>query len=158
MAMPAMNIEIRVDADRTQVTVRGVIDEDADFGSLAGLNGRIEFDLSGVRRFNSMGVRNWVDAIRPLSRRANVVFSRCSSPVVFQLNMISGFLGAGRVLSFFGPMRCEPCDLSVDHLFDRDDCEDCLPPVRCSGCGRDMELDDIEDQYTLFLREPTRVA
>ena len=155
--MAPLTIGVRTAGDRTVVSIRGVVDENVDLSALAPLTGRVEVDLSGVRRFNSTGVRNWVDAIRPLGDRAQVTFVACSSAVVFQLNMISGFLGRGRLESFFGPMRCDPCDAEVDHLFLRTECEDGLPPVRCATCGRDLELDDDEDQYLLFLREPTRL-
>jgi undecaprenyl-phosphate 4-deoxy-4-formamido-L-arabinose transferase len=76
---------------------------------------------------------------------------------VHALNMITGFLGRGRVASVYGAMRCAACDAELDHLFDRTDCDDGLPPVACPRCGSEMELDDAEDQYLLFLREPTRM-
>lgn len=153
-----LKIETRADGDKTLVTIAGVVDENADMRALATLTGRVELDLSGVRRFNSVGVRTWVDALRALSARAQVLYVACSSSVVNQVNMISGFLGGGRIVSFYGAMRCESCDSEVDHLFDRVECEDGLPPVSCAKCGRELELDEPEDQYLLFLREPTRVA
>lgn len=152
-----LHIETRTGANKTSVSISGSIEENADLTALMPLSGTVEINLRGIRRFNSGGVREWINAIRPLSGRAQLLFAECSAPVVHQLNMISGFLGRGRVVSFIGPMRCEACDLDVDHLFEPADCEDLLPRVPCPRCGRAMELDEAEDQYLLFLREPTSV-
>jgi hypothetical protein len=143
---------------KTLVFLSGVVDENADMGALAGLTGRVDVNLKGVRRLNSIGVRHWIDALRALCLRAQVVYVECSVAVIGQLNMISGFLGQGRVASFYAAMRCERCDVDVDQLFERAECDDALPPVACARCGATLELDDDEDQYLLFLREPTRVS
>jgi len=143
--------------DHTEVTIIGVIDEHTDLTPLAALTGRVRFDLHGVRRINSMGCRAWVDALKDLSTRAQLTFARCSPPIVDQLNMIHGFLAGGRVESFYGSMVCPTCDHDVQHLFEFDAVRDhgSLTEVRCPKCSTPMELDDLEDQYLLFIREPT---
>lgn len=157
-----MPLEIKVEPAKrgTKVEMIGVVDETADFAVFDELSVRVEFDLAGVRRINSFGARAWMDALRELASRASVVFCRLSPPVVDQLNMITGFLAGGRVVSFFAPMTCEKCENEVMHLFDAEEVRDRdgdLPPVPCPECSRTMDLDDLEDQYTLFLREPTVV-
>ncbi len=150
--------EVRPEAGITRVTIAGTIDEDSDLAPLARLKGPVEIDLSGVRRLNSVGIREWMDAMRALASRSKVTFVRCSRAIVEQLNMIHGFLGHCTVVSFFAPMRCEPCDRDVDHLFDKRTvaADDGLSEVRCT-CGRVMDLDELEDSYLLFIREPTVV-
>jgi len=141
----------------TFVVVRGDVDEHADLAPLESLSGHVELDLAGVRRFNSIGARFWIDAMRALSRRAKVEVLDCSRAVVEQLNMVRGFLAAATVRSFHAPMRCPRCDLEVDAVFDKQDCvdRDGLPPTPCPTCGAILELDEIEDAYLLFIREPT---
>jgi anti-anti-sigma regulatory factor len=157
-----MSLEIKVEAAArgSKVVMSGVVDETADFSALEKLGDRVELDLAGVRRINSFGARAWMDALRALTRRAQVVCRRLSPPVVDQLNMITGFLAGARVLSFHAQMTCEHCDHEGLHLFEAEEVRDRdgdLPPVTCPECGKAWELDDLEDQYTLFLREPTVV-
>ena len=136
-----------------QVTVAGVIDEDADLGALAELAGAVELHLAGVRRINSVGVRMWVEAVSALDKRATLTFVGCSRAIVDQVNMIRGFLGHGTVRSFHAPMRCEPCDRDDDVLFEAAACAGGrLPAVACPDCGKPMVLDDLESSYLLFLR------
>jgi hypothetical protein len=143
----------------TRVTMEGVVDEHADFSALAGLTGPVEVNLRGIKRLNSVGIRFWIDAMRDLTRRARVSYVECSQPVIDQVNMIRGFLGGGAVRSFFAPMRCERCDLDQSVLVEIDQCDEHgrPPATRCPKCRTPMELDDIDDAYTLFIREPTVV-
>jgi hypothetical protein len=156
--MSSLEIEIRQRGDKSMVTLVGVIDEGADFSALASLRNRAEINMKGVRRVNSYGARSWMDAIRNAAKRCELEFVECSSCVIDQLNMLQGFLGHGQVRSFYGPMICEVCDNSVDHLFTARDIlngHGGLPEVECEHCARPMVMDDLEDQYLLFLREPT---
>lgn len=153
-------LDIARGSGKTVVTITGLVNELAEFERIRRLEGAVEINLRAIRRFNSAGVRVWVDAIRELTGNASVTFVECAPPVVDQLNMITGFLGRGRVVSFIGPMMCPSCDATDDVLFDADAVRDLdrLPPVACPACGLAMELDDVEDQYLLFLREPTFVG
>lgn len=155
---PALRFDTNVDGPVTRVRVSGVVNEDADFGALLGLRGKIELELSGIRRFNSFGVRLWIDAMREITQHAGVECVACSRAVVDQMNMIRGFIANATVVSFLAPFRCEPCAVDVDHLVRRADCLDDgrIPTAACPRCGRVMELDDLEDSYMLFIREATR--
>jgi len=157
--MSGIDIKIQQQAGRTQVTISGVVDESVDLASLKGLTGHLEFNLKDVRRFNSAGVRVWIDVLRELDEKCQLSFVECPATVIDQLNMINGFLASGAVRSFYGVMICEHCDTEVDHLFDTKECRelDRLEPVNCDKCKRKMDLDADEDQYLLFMREPTRI-
>jgi hypothetical protein len=134
----------------------GVIDEHADLAFLASLRGRVRLSLKGVRRINSFGVRAWIDAVRKVPAECSFELSECPPPVVDQMNMVAGFVGRGKVVSFYAAMRCEACDRELDHLFVVDDCKRAggkLPRVDCPSCKKPMEVDDIEEQYLMFIRE-----
>jgi len=152
-------LQIGISPDGKVVTINGVIDENADFGALQRLAGRVRIDLRGVRRLNSFGCRLWVDAVRVLAARAKVSFVACSSAIIDQLNTTYGFLGSATVESFIGPMRCDACDAEFDHVFEARACiaDEGLPAVACTSCGKRAELDDVEDRYLMFLREPTQI-
>jgi hypothetical protein len=156
-ASSKLDVDARLDGDVWRVTVTGLVDEDAELARLDSLTGKVEINLKGVRRFNSVGTRDWVQAMQRLSKKATVVLVECSPAVIGQLNMISGFLGHGTVRSFYGPMRCSVCGHEANHLFATRECRDAeaLPPVTCPKCRSQMDLDELEDSYLLFLREPT---
>ena len=139
------------------VTISGVIDENADLGPLSALGARpVRVHLRGVRRINSFGVRTWIDAIRQIPRGTPLRFVHAPPPVVDQCNMVSGFVGHGSLESFYAPMACAECDEQVDQLFETAACRangGRLPKTPCPRCGRPMEVDDLEEQYLLFVRE-----
>lgn len=134
----------------------GVIDEHADLGFMHELSGNVRLNLKGVRRINSFGVRAWIEAVRRVPEGTKVEFVECPPPVVDQMNMVQGFLGRGLVTSFYAPLVCERCDTEKDHLFQVDECRAAggkLAAVPCPKCGQPMEVDDLEEQYLLFVRE-----
>jgi hypothetical protein len=139
------------------VTIAGVIDENADLSPLTSLGARpVRVHLKGVRRINSYGVRSWIDAVRKIPRATPVVLVHCPPPVVDQCNMVAGFAGHGVLESFYAPMTCTECDEQLDQLFDTAACRangGRLPATPCPRCGRNMEVDDLEEQYLLFVRE-----
>ena len=139
------------------VTLTGVIDENADLALIGTLGGRpARFHMRSVRRINSYGVRSWIDAIRKIPRDTDLTFVQCPPPVIDQCNMVAGFLGHGRLESFFAPMTCPECDEQIDQLFETEACRangGKLPVTPCPRCSRPMEVDDLEEQYLLFVRD-----
>ena len=153
----AFTIDVVAAADADEVIIAGVIDENADLSPMVRLGQRpIRVHLRGVRRINSFGVRAWMDAIRRVPITAKLSFVHCPPPVVDQCNMVSGFLGHGRLESFYAPMTCAECDEQIDQLFETAACRangGKLPVTPCPRCGRPMEVDDLEEQYLLFVRD-----
>ena len=156
-ARPTFAIEIVAGDGVDQVSITGIIDENADLTPLTTLGERpIEVNLRAVRRINSFGVRTWIDAVRKVPQSARLTFVQCPPPVVDQCNMVSGFLGHGVLVSFFAPMVCSECDEQIDQLFETAACRangGKLPVTPCPRCGRPMEVDDLEEQYLLFVRD-----
>lgn len=154
---PSFAIDIAHDADHDLVTMSGVVDENADLAPLLQLGSKpIRVHLRGVRRINSFGVRAWMDAIRRVPITTQLSFVHCPPPVVDQCNMVQGFLGHGKLDSFYAPMTCAECDEQIDQLFETEVCRangGKLPATPCPRCGRPMEVDDLEEQYLLFVRD-----
>jgi len=138
----------------TRVVISGTVDETAVFTSMGSLAGPVEVDLRKIRRINSFGVRGWIDAMRNVPSSAEMTFVHIPPAIVEQMNMLPGFLGAGKVINFYAPMICDECDEEGKFLFDADECRKLghLPKRSCTVCAGEMELDEIEEQYTLFLR------
>jgi hypothetical protein len=154
--VPEFRIEKRDLGTRLIVVLDGVIDENADLEPITKLTGRVEINFRSIKRINSFGVRAWINAIREIPANATLTLVECSPPVVDQINMVHGFVGCGRVESFFAPMVCEYDDEQVSQLFKTEDCKKLgnkLPSVACPRCGRAMHVDDVEDKYLLFVRD-----
>jgi hypothetical protein len=134
----------------------GVIDESADLSFLEKLAGPTRLNMRGVRRINSYGVRAWIEAVRRVPDVVGLELIECPPSVIDQVNMVAGFTGRGRVVSFLAPMICESCGHEKEQLFQTEDYrrEHRLPDVRCPRCGAAMQVDDLEEQYLLFAREP----
>jgi hypothetical protein len=143
---------------RRVVTLRGEIDENADFSELkTRLRGDVDLDLEGVMRINSCGVREWVNFVRELNV-TSLRFARCSPTVVLQLNTIYNFRGRARVESFLAPYVCESCHNDEYRLLKVDDhfperLRVFPPAFRCGRCGGVMLFDELPERYLSFLSE-----
>jgi anti-anti-sigma regulatory factor len=143
--------------DGVMVTFNGEVDETADFSPLAGLTGKVTFDLQHVDRFNSEGIRRWVNFIRQLDQVEELVLVKCSVPVVTQLNLIRGLKGRVWVHSFYLPYVCVETGEEEMHLLCVEDIEDpANPPMPPSEPGKTLELDDLPERYFSFLRDLAR--
>jgi hypothetical protein len=151
----AGDYQFRVEQAGAILNLHGVIDENANLDFFAKLKGAVQVSLKNVRRINSFGVRQWIEAIRHVPAGVRLQFLDCPPPVVDQINMVAGFLGKGEVVSFYAPMICPSCSTETDALFDVTACRAAgnhLPKFPCPKCGSSMEVDDLEEQYLLFLR------
>ncbi len=154
------------DEEKTVLWLNGVIDEETDLESITvNLRPTIRFNLRGVSRINSFGVREWINMVQSLGERHVLEFEECSVPIVEQLNMISNFFGNGSVISFHAPYMCGVCnDHETEVLIKAgemdSDCRVSAPKKRCPDCDAVMEFDDIESEYFLFLEfgEPHEVS
>jgi hypothetical protein len=145
------------DREGSTVAFRGDFVESVDFAPLAAELGgerRIEFDLSQVRRLNSVGACRWAELVAELRGR-ELAFLRCSLEFTSHAAMSSGLLGDGHVDSLFAPYACERCGhselrlLQVAALRDGDAVR---PPVlRCSACSGELVFDDIPERFLSFL-------
>ncbi len=120
------------------------------------LNGTVVFDLGGVERITSFGVREWLNMLSASQDRVKkLYFAHCSEAVVNQLSMIRKFAGNAQVVSFFTPYLCDSCGEQFERLIDCELDADAVrtnsPPEsvcrRCSGKGR---FDDDPETYFAF--------
>lgn len=140
--------------DKAWIAFKGDIDERADFTTILALEVKaLVIDLSEVRRINSIGVREWMRFVQALTtRNIEVVFEKCSVPIVQQLNMIAAFRGKGLVASVFAPYYCVKCDHNISHLVELNgDLVDLEAKMTCPKCGGPLEFDDIAQTYLGFV-------
>ncbi len=98
--------ELRIVGGITVVHFRGRLDESFD-GRTVGeqLEGPTLFDLDGVERITSFGIRSWLEMMRT-ARAKPLYFARVPEPFINQVSMVRGLLGKGSVCSFYVPFLC----------------------------------------------------
>lgn len=138
------------------VTVSGEANEQLRSADLAsGLSGWVIFDLDGLIRVTSFGVREWVAAITQLDVDF-YAFVNCRPAVVVQFNMVARFGGIGDIISLYLPYLCRQCGEEFDVLLDLRQDYDVVrrgepPETRCPTCGSEAEFDDIPEHYFSFV-------
>jgi hypothetical protein len=139
------------------VSLSGRMTEDFQGQALAReVSGRVLFDLAGLERVTSFGVREWLQMLNEASSRlTELTIARCSEPIVNQVSMIRRFVGDGRIVSFYGPYRCESCGGAFNRLFDCERDAEIIrsaepPPSPCPRCGAQGTFDDDAESYFAF--------
>ncbi len=153
-----MDLDTHQLPDGTQISLRGPVDEEADFVPvLTQINrgGRFVLDLAGVSHINSSGVREWIRFVRGIRGGGPVELTNCPPQFIDQVNMLNNFLGSTTVQSLVVPFVCIGCGETLEQTARSDTLVSRDPePPRCERCGATMELDAIADVYFAFLREP----
>ena len=94
------------------VSLSGRMTEAFQGGALAReVSGRVLFDLAGVERVTSFGVREWLQMLNEASSRVSALYiARCSEPIVNQVSMIRRFVGAWKnvVAAYKQPWSTSP--------------------------------------------------
>ncbi|HUH00907.1 MAG TPA: hypothetical protein VML75_02865, partial [Kofleriaceae bacterium] len=142
------------------VQIRGVIDGSFDLRALIGEHEIVLFDLDGVTRITSFGVREWRTGLSQLDVRY-MCFVGCHPSLVSQFNLVPGFACGGELISFYLPYICPECNHVSETLLDlrADDrsVESLEPPeASCQRCGAAMEFDDIPSAFFKYARSVPR--
>ena len=99
------------------LTMFGTIDESFNGAKVASTirANKLVIDLREVRRFASWGMAEWMNFLRAAGG-IDLYFVECSAYAVQQMNLVSGLLGNGKLVSFFAPVRCNSCSEEFDTL------------------------------------------
>ncbi len=117
---------------------------------------KVVVNFKQVEYINSCGVRAWINFMRELEKNRQVTFEECTSEIVMQMNMIPSFRGNAKVKSVYAAYDCENCGNKENKLFEAgknlpEDGNFEFPPVHCSKCKHEMEMEELEDEYFAFL-------
>lgn len=156
----------RVEGGKLILALEGAIDEDVSFPSVdTSTHKAVELDLKSIKTINSVGIREWLNWIRPIAESAELILSNCPKALVFQFNMVEGFLPArAKVVSFYVPFFCEECDREENLLFTLGQdivVKDGQPVViadlgnrtKCDSGRCALEMDVTEAKYFQFVRK-----
>lgn len=151
-------IERKDEGDYSLLTLKGVIDEEADLeDTFADLKPNVILNLEGIEMINSCGVREWIHTFEKVPPEIKVQYDKCAPRIVEQMNYVANFIGTGKVISFHAPYFCSQCQESVNVLLDVKDLAKAesteAPAKNCPKCNSSMEFDDIEEEYFSFLAD-----
>ncbi|MBX2799238.1 MAG: hypothetical protein KTR31_16305 [Myxococcales bacterium] len=111
-------LDLRRASGVTVVSLQGELSERFDGVELGRrLRGDVIFDLYGIERITSFGVRGWLTMLKELYA-TRVFLARCSEPFINQVSMIRSFCGPGRIVSFLAPYACSSCGTEFSALYD----------------------------------------
>jgi anti-anti-sigma regulatory factor len=114
-------------------------------------------DLGGVSRLNSVGVRDWVLALRGLRARfESIRIIDCTPPVMNEVNFVRNFAEGALIASFQAPTFCTRCSREGSALIPVFGAQDgrrleALPSFACERTDCENALDDDESSYLAFL-------
>jgi len=154
--MSGLRLEVSKAEGGTLVRLRGTIDENFNRQAFVSVSrGAVIFDLAGVDRITSFGVREWVNALKDLDS-TYYGFVGCRPSMMTQFNIVSNFAGDGDVISFYSPYACDACGKEFqvlvdvrDHYLQVQSLE--APAAPCPECSGDAEFDDLPDIYFSFV-------
>lgn len=135
----------------TTVIFEGAVDEFSTFPASSSLSGKVTFDLAGILRLNSIGIRHWIDFIESLTDVSELIFNRCSVQFINQLNMVEELHGRAEIRSFYVPYYCRETGEKKELLMTVQSLQDPLNPPTFPCAGGTMELADVPEQYFAFL-------
>lgn len=147
-------MEFSFELSECRAYLRGSLTENADLAALATqLQGQVVVDLSGIKRINSCGVREWIKFVNQyVGPGVSLVLEKCSVTFVHQMNFISNFIGPCRVESVAVPLICSKCFAAREEVVGTSPLQlETFRPGPCSKCGGEMERDFTPDEYFSFL-------
>lgn len=163
--MNVFRYKLEIVGKTLNLAFEGTIDEDAVFPAVDTEQfDQMVIDLNEVRAINSIGIREWLAWLRPLSNQMELTFLRCPKSIILQFNMVDGFLPkSSKVISFYVPYVCEKCSYEGTHLFHADkdvriiDKQVVLdfPAKQSANCEQGdcaIEIDVNESKYFQFLK------
>lgn len=147
-------ISLKVNKQSTllAINVEGSIDEDASLPSLdfSGIS-HICFDFKELKLINSCGIRDWVNWLKAFPTSLKIEYTQCPPILIDQINMISGLLPQGGIVSsFYVPYFSEKEDDVVLQLFNKGQE---VPEEISLPSGETVELDVIPEKYFKFLKQ-----
>lgn len=130
------------------LTLRGTLDHAFEGRKIADAvhTKKLIVSMRNVRRFASWGMSEWMTFLQ-LNATRELYLVECSTYAVSQMNLVTGLLGHGRLVSFYAAYRCSACGKEHDTRFlvprDRAIIRD-LPESHqeCATCGGLARLEE----------------
>src|SRR5262245_48625793 len=157
----------------TYLALHGILDENFEGTKVVTTvkTKKLVVSLREVRRFASWGMAEWMNFLRATAEH-DLYLVECSTYAVNQMNLVTGLLGHGKLVSFYLPYRCGSCGEEFETLMlvprDRATIRDLADSERvCATCGGSARMDkypatmcaalaeravfDMDDEVVAFL-------
>jgi hypothetical protein len=167
-------LEKSTDGAITFLALHGVLDEGFEGQKIAESvrTKKLVVSLHDVRRFASWGMAEWMSFLRATAER-DLYFIECSTYAVNQMNLVTGLLGHGKLVSFYSPYRCGSCGeefetrmlVPLERAAIRELADSAKICATCGGSARmdkyaatmgaaiaDRSVFDMDDEVVGFLR------
>jgi hypothetical protein len=143
----------------------GLINEDVNFGTVLEFIETLSikpefvfFDMGGITRINSCGVREWLLFLQRVQSRYRCGFTKANEAFADVAGSIPTVFGSPGlpVGEIEAPFFCSKCNkrflssLKPALIFKAGNLE--LPPQSCPQCATVMEFDGLEEEYFSFLK------
>lgn len=137
----------------------GHVDEYADFKSLLNEQAPLTLNFKGLKRLNSVGVRNLLGFIHQWGDKP-LVYQECPDVLIDQISMVQDLLGFGKkvaeIESFYAPYVCVSCEHEAEFLIQMPDLTSAksleLKNEPCPKCGSEMES-ELSPEFLQFLTD-----
>lgn len=149
----------------------GIVDEHNGLAAwlpTVGQGDALLIDLGGVKRLNSVGVRDWVNWLRALRPKwKTIALFDCPPAVMNEVNFVKNFAEGAVITTFHVPLFCQTCGKEENRPLDAlilKQSGSKLPSFRCDRSDCENALDDDEESYLSFLAglpsepDPARLA
>ncbi len=140
--------------------LEGVIDEHNGLAQITdhlGPSDTLAIDLGGIKRLNSVGVRDWVNWLRALrvKYRAVIIFDPPPS-VMNEVNFVKNFAEGAYITTFYAPLFCARCQKEESRLLETHRIKNgsglSVPSFSCEQSDCENTLDDDPESYFSFIR------
>ena len=151
----------------TALRLDGVIDEHNGLDTLTSALGTpravLLIDLAGVRRINSVGVRDWVVWLRGLRQiYTTIVLFDCPPAIMNEVNLVRNFAEGAVITTFRAPYYCDRCGQeslqTLDALAMLASGVRKAPAFPCGKPACANALDDAEETYFAFFDDLGEVS
>lgn len=153
LELPRIKVEYAFSEGLSAFKLDGDVGEDFDTSALQFKKTKVaQLDLSGIKTFNSVGIRQWIAFLKSLSAAAeSIEFLNCSVVMMDQFNLVSDSIGKGKIVSFYAPYYCAEHGERNCLLKTSDLAQGGAPQLPCILCEKPMEFDALEEVYFGFL-------
>jgi len=158
---------IEAEPGQNSITLRpvGLINEDVNFGTVLEFietlqvkPEKILFDMGGISRINSCGVREWLLFLQRMQSKFRCSFGRANEAFIECASSIPTVFGSPGlpIDEIEAPFFCSKCSkrtlvsLKPTVIFKAGTLS--LPPQKCAQCAGPLEFDGLEDEYFNFLK------
>jgi hypothetical protein len=154
-----LTVEIFNFEDKARYAFRGSLDDKVKQDEIPRAdNLHVTFDLSGIDRVTSTGIREWIKLMNAFKTCTSLIFENCSILMVDQFNMVPESLGKALIDSFQAPYfnRSDKseriCLIKVDFHMPAIS-KNMAPDQFDEQTKTKLEFDALEESYFAFLQK-----